>query len=142
MIAGTLKGIRFSAKASVVTCAVPRTYGVPDTYGERNGTDHDQKIDLRAAYQLERKYGGDLRIFPMDLRAEDGVTYLGTSRSVAVVGIGRSVEDAREVSLQGVGALNGPLRYRADIASTPDVARSRSHLIALRNAKMNARSRG
>src|SRR5712692_5571647 len=54
IIDGTLKSIRFSSRASVVTCSVPLDYGIP-------GVKHpqDERIDLRDAYGLEEKYGGD-----------------------------------------------------------------------------------
>ena len=130
MIDGTLRGIRFSKNASVVTCAVPLAYGIP---GADLGL--HERISLKAAYDLEKRYAGELRIFPMDIRREHGVTYVGTSRSVAVAGIGRSVEDAREISLAGVRAVDGPLRSRSDIASNTDVARSRNHLMTLRRSR-------
>jgi phosphoribosylamine--glycine ligase len=129
MIEGDLRGIRFSNKASVVTCAVPRSYGtgIP---GAEGGV---VVVDLARALALERKRrDGRLRIFPMDLRLEDGKTRMGTSRSVAVAGIGPSTEEARESSLEGIIALGGLLRHRSDIASATDIGRSATHLRKLR----------
>ncbi len=130
MIDGTLKGIRFSNNASVVTCAVPLAYGVHGADQEKH-----EGIALDAAYRLEKRYDGKLRIFPMDVRSKDGLTYLGTSRSLAVAGIGRSVEDAREISLKGIRTLDGLLRNRSDIASESDIAGSRNHLRDLRKSR-------
>ncbi len=127
MIDGTLKGIRFSSDASVVTCAVPLAYGTDGT--ENLGR---TRIDLKRVHALEKRYDGKLRVFPMDVRSDGGVTYLGTSRSVAAVGIERSLEDAREISMEGVRALDGPLRSRHDIASRQDIRESLTHLRALR----------
>jgi phosphoribosylamine-glycine ligase len=130
MIDGTLRGVRFSRQASVATCAVPVAYGTLDSHSQAV-----ERIDLRRAYELEKNYGGKLRILPMDVRLEDGRTYIGTSRSVAVVGIDSTIEDAREISLSGIRELDGPLRNRTDIASKSSIEGSRDHLRSLRAAR-------
>lgn len=130
MIDGTLRGVRFSRQASVATCAVPVAYGTSDPHSQAV-----ERIDLRRAYELEKNYGGKLRILPMDVRLEDGRTYIGTSRSVAVVGIDSTIEDAREISLSGIRKLDGPLRNRTDIASKSSIEGSRDHLRSLRAAR-------
>ncbi len=129
MIDGTLKSIKFRSRASVVTCAVPLDYGIP-------GAKHseDERIDLSHAFSVEEKYDGDLRIFPMDVQRQNGITYMSASRSVAVLGIGKSIEDARQVSLEGVRSLHGPLRWRDDIGSETDIQRSISHMRTLTSA--------
>ncbi len=134
MLDGDLKGIRFSNKASVVTCAVPLNYGVGGTAkGKEEGA---VAVDLDPAYALERRHEGGIRVFPMDLRLEkaDGRTLAGASRSVAVAGVAASLDEARELSVEGVKALRGPFRYRNDIGSAPDIARSREHLARIRSA--------
>ena len=68
----------------------------------------------------------------MDVRLEDGKTLMGTSRTVAVAGIGKSMADARENSLQGIQALYGPLRHRVDVVSAGDIRGSAKHLRKLR----------
>ena len=126
MLDGSLRSIGFSGKASVVTCAVPRGYGIPETAAGEN-----ERIDLGGAYALQRARHG-LGVYPMDVRIEETATYLGTSRSVAVVGTLPSLEEARSLSLAGVDALRGPIRSRRDIASALDVGRSIEHMRALR----------
>lgn len=126
MSEGLLKGIRFSNRASVVTCAVPLSYGVAGAEPRA-----DEKLDLAAANALQKRAGGPL-IYPMDLTQRDHAVYLGTSRSVAVVGTGDSLENARRASLSGVDALKGPVRSRRDIASGRDVSKSVAHMRALR----------
>jgi phosphoribosylamine---glycine ligase len=127
MVDGTLKGIRFSNKASVVTCAVPLNYGTssPQPPGEA--------VNLDRAFALEKRHEGDLRVFPMDLRLDEtGLTVMGTSRSVAVAGIGASIEEAHGVSVEGVRALGDKFRFREDVGSEADIARSREHLRGVR----------
>ncbi len=123
---GTLKKIRFRREASVVTCAVPLGYGVegpPST---------SAPVELSAAYELSRKSGRKVRVFPMDVREEDGVSMMGTSRTVAVAGVGDTIDEARDRSLKAVRALSGPLRWRSDLASAADIRDSAVHLRALR----------
>jgi hypothetical protein len=57
---------------------------------------------------------------------------MGTSRSVAVAGIAPSVEEAHAMSVEGVRALGDKFRFRADVGSEADIARSREHLRGVR----------
>jgi phosphoribosylamine--glycine ligase len=138
MVDGTLKGIRFSNKASVVTCAVPLSYGgvpAPSSAGA--------VVSLDLAFALEKKYQGDIRVFPMDLRLDVGGirTLIGASRAVAVAGVAASLEDAHELSLRGVRAFGAKFRYRNDVGSAADVARSTEHLRRIREAKKGSSDR-
>lgn len=132
MLDGSLKGIRFSNEASVVTCAVPLAYGT----GE-GAVATEKAVSLDGALALETKRGGYLRVFPMDLRLDKsgGVTLMGTSRSVAVAGIAPSLSEAHEISVDGVKSLGRDFRYRTDVGSEEDVAKSRQHLEALRTGR-------
>jgi phosphoribosylamine---glycine ligase len=132
MVEGTLKGIRFSRKASVVTCAVPLGYGMAGASPGAGG-----RIDLDPAYALQGRTDG-LRVYPMDVALRPGGTYLGGSRSVAVVGVGESLEEARLISLAGVDALGGAVRSRRDVASKLDLRRSAAHMKKLRRLKVSA----
>jgi phosphoribosylamine---glycine ligase len=130
MVDGNLKGVRFSNKASVVTCAVPLDYGVASS--QRSP---DKAVSLDRALALEKKHDGDLRVFPMDLRLDEtGLTMMGTSRSVAVAGLAATIEEAQKISLSGVRALGDKFRYRSDVGSTADIAKSREHLHSIRKA--------
>ncbi len=126
ILEGKLKGINFRRQASVVTCAVPLSYGTRGA--QPHGGD---ELDLGGAYALARG-AANVRVFPMDVRLEGGASLIGSSRSVAVTGLGPTLEAARRASLRGVGSLVGPLRWRSDIGSGEDVRRSRAHLGSLR----------
>jgi len=92
-------------------------------------------VSLDGALALEKKRDGRLRVFPMDLRLDEGGrTLMGTSRSVAVAGLGSSTEEAHELSLEGVMALDGPFRHRNDVGSAVDIRRSKERLLAVRKA--------
>jgi phosphoribosylamine---glycine ligase len=126
MVEGNLKGIRFSNRAAVVTCAVPLSYGTGGPAAE------PVAVDLSKALAVSKKSKGSVRVFPMDLRLEGGKTIMGTSRSVAVAGLGGSTSEAHAASVAGVRALSGPFRYRKDVGSNADIERSRRHLRKIR----------
>jgi phosphoribosylamine--glycine ligase len=126
MISGDLKGIRFSNQASVVTCAVPLSYGAGGPAPE------PVAVDISRAVALSKKSEGRIRVFPMDLTLEGGKTMMGASRSVAVAGLGGSIGEAHDGSVAGVMALAGPFRYRKDVGSRADIERSRKHLKSIR----------
>jgi phosphoribosylamine---glycine ligase len=129
MVDGSLKGIRFSNKASVVTCAVPTSYGTGAPQAP------EEAVSLEGALALEKKRDGDLRVFPMDLRLDEtGMTLIGASRSVAVAGIAASLEGAHDTSVEGAKALGRKFRFRDDVGSDADVTKSREHLRAVRRA--------
>lgn len=127
---GSLKGIRFRREASVVTCAVPLSYGMG---GDKNAG--GQEIDITKANKLAIEHPGAYRVYPMDLRLEGGRTVAGLSRSVAAVGLGEDLEQARDRSLEIVRSVVGPVRWRGDIASGEDLARRAAHLDSLRLRK-------
>ena len=82
-------------------------------------------IDLSETYRLSEKYGDKMRIYPgsMELRDDNIVHTLG-SRTVCVVGIDESIQGAREISLNGIRSIDGPLRNREDIASEDHISKS------------------
>jgi phosphoribosylamine--glycine ligase len=130
MIDGSLRGLRFRKQASVVTCVVPKHYG---TFGSPQVSDGE--ISLAGAFVLQKKHDQNVRVFPMDVRVEGGRTVHGSSRCVAVVGIGDDPEEARNFSLRAVRQIGGELRHRTDIASKEDILRSCAQMERLRVGK-------
>jgi len=124
----TLTKLEFKEMATVVTYAVPMTYG-----GYRKRCSCDKRIDLTETYGLSQSLNGNLRVYPgsMELR-EDGKTYALGSRAVACVGLGDSIVSARGVSLDGVATIDGPLWNRVDIASNEHIQKSIGNMKALR----------
>ncbi len=83
---------------------------------------------------MTKKYGEKVRIYPgsMELRADKQIYALG-SRALCSVGIGGSIESAREISLKGLRAVKGgALWFRTDIALKEHIARSVEHMDRLR----------
>jgi phosphoribosylamine--glycine ligase len=128
MIEGNLRKVEFEPLATVITYAVPMTYG-----GFRTRYTGGKLVDLASTYQLAEKYDGRLRVYPgsMELR-DDGKTYIRGSRTVGCVGIGESIEEARKISLEGIRSIDGPLWNRWDIASKEHIQMSIEHVKRLR----------
>ena len=132
MSEGLLKGIRFSRKASVVTCVVPLGYGIE---GATAGAGDKMDLDRLTRSSSAPKASG----YSLWTSSCGGTgTYMGSSRSVAVVGVSDSLEDARLISLSGVDAFKGPVRSRRDIASALDIRRCADHMKELRGRRTSA----
>jgi len=117
-----LKKLDFEDKATVVTYAVPLEYG---GYAIYSGP---KKVDLSRAEKLKEKYGDNLRIYPGSMEVRNGENYALGSRTVAVVGIADTLDEAREISMEGIRKIDGPLRHREDIALPEYINRSRKHM--------------
>jgi phosphoribosylamine---glycine ligase len=93
----------------------------------------DMPVDLSAAYALTRKYGDKIRVYPGSMELRNNAAYALKSRVVGVLGVGDSVEEAREISLEGINAVKGgALWNRTDIASERHIAKCVSHMEQLR----------
>ena len=153
MVEGNLKGIRFSNKASVVTCAVPLEYGLPpaspsaaptsptvaagaagQAESARPSTSTVPSPSKRSSAATSGSSGWDLA-FEGGAGGGRGRVLMGSSRSVAVAGIGASVEEARTRSLEGIAALGKGFRHREDVGSAADISRSREHLRRIRASR-------
>ena len=62
-----------------------------------------------------------------------GQSYALKSRAVAVLGIGEEIQEARQISIEGVNAIKGgALWYRTDIGSEEHINESKKHMERLR----------
>jgi len=90
-------------------------------------------VDLSKAQVLAKKYGDKLRIYPGSMETRDGKNYALKSRAIGILGIGDSIEEARQISQEGAKALTGgALWNRTDVASKQHIAKSVSHMEQLR----------
>ncbi len=134
MIEGNLRKVNFKKKATVVTYKVPPAYGGYSTKfpDKVNKAEVDTAINLSAAEKLAIKKG-DLRVYPGSMELRDGENFALGSRTVAVVGIGDTIEEAREKSLEGISAIKGgALWNRNDIAVKAHIDKSVKHMEELR----------
>jgi len=136
ILEGNLTHIKLEEKATVVTYMAPPNYGgYASVFPDRvNISQVNQPVDLSEAEKLSIKYGDNIRVYPGSLEIrDDGNTYSLSSRSVCVVGIGDSIQAARDISLEGVRAIKGgALWHRNDIASREHIQKSIEHMNCLR----------
>ncbi|MDI6805270.1 MAG: ATP-grasp domain-containing protein [Candidatus Bathyarchaeia archaeon] len=132
---GNLTKIELEKEATVVTYKVPPNYG---GYAEAfpqlvNKNEVGKPVDLTKAYELTKKYGNKIRVYPASMELRNSETYALKSRAVAVVGISPSIEEARQISLEGINAIKGgALWHRTDIASKQHIEKSIRHIEKLR----------
>jgi phosphoribosylamine--glycine ligase len=136
ILEGNLTHVNLEKKATVVTYMAPPNYGgYASAFPDRvNTAKVNQPVDLSEAEKLSLKYGDNIRVYTgsMELR-EDGNTYALSSRAVCVVGIGDSIQKARDISLEGVKTIKGgALWHRSDIASREYIQKSIEHMRNLR----------
>ena len=135
MLEGNLNSVELEKAATVVTYKVPPSYGgyaeaFPDL---ANKNESRRPVDLTEAYKLSKKYGNNIRVYPGSMEQRDGETYALKSRAVCVVGVGNSIEKARQISLEGINAIKGgALWHRTDIASKQHIEKSIRHVEELR----------
>jgi phosphoribosylamine---glycine ligase len=135
MIEGNLSRVEVEKVATVLTYKVPPSYGgYADVFPSKvNMTEADTPVDLSAAYTLSKKFGDRIRVYPGSMELKDGKTYALKSRVVGVLGVGESVEEARQVSLEGINAIKGGgLWSRSDVASEQTIEKSIRHMKQLR----------
>ncbi len=67
------------------------------------------------------------------METNDGKNWTLKSRTVGVLGVGKTIEEARQISQEGAKAITGgALWNRSDIASKSHIAKSVSHMEHLR----------
>ncbi|UCE96613.1 MAG: hypothetical protein JSV51_03170 [Candidatus Bathyarchaeota archaeon] len=135
MIEGNLTKAETYRKASVVTYKAPPSYGgYKDAFPDKVDREEIGKpVDLVGAYKLGKKLEEEIRIYPASMELRNNEAYALTSRTVAVVGIGDTIRDSRELSLKGINAIEGgALWARSDIASSEHIQKSVEHMEMLR----------
>lgn len=134
MIDGNLRKVNFSKRATVVTYKVPPEYGgyasmFPYTV---NKNEVYTRVDLSSVENLA-KNSESIRVYPGSIELRENGNFALGSRTVAVVGIGDTIEDAREKSLKGIAEIRGgALWNRTDIAVKAHIDKSIKHMEELR----------
>ncbi len=135
MIEGSLSRVDVDKAATVLTYKVPPGYGgYADVFPDKvNKAEIDMPVDLSTAYALASKYGDKIRVYPGAMELRNNATYALKSRVVGVLGVGDSIEEARKISVEGIGAIRGgALWNRTDIASNQHIAKCVRHMEQLR----------
>jgi phosphoribosylamine--glycine ligase len=135
MVEGNLNKVELDEQASVVTYKAPPSYGgYLNTFpGKINREEIDRPVKLEKAYALRRKLKDRIRVYPASMELRDSGVHALSSRAVALVGIAETIQEARELSLQGADAVEGgALWNRVDIASGEHIRKSVEHMEKLR----------
>jgi len=106
--------LEFSMEATVVK------YIVPDSYPEKKANETKIEIDL--------KIDGNFEMYFADVFEKDDELYFGTSRGIAVIGFGETLEEAEKEAEKGVGSISGKVRYRKDIGTKELVEKRMQHI--------------
>jgi len=135
MIEGTLRDVATQKAATVLTYKVPPDYGGYSTLhsDKINKADIGTPVDLTKAQVLTQKYGDKIRIYPGSMEIQNGQTYALKSRAIGILGIGDSIEEARQISQEGAKTITGgALWNRTDIAAKEHITKSIQNLEQLR----------
>jgi len=138
MVEGNLTRIELEKAATVLTYKVPPNYGGYSSIFPNlvNKEEIGKPVDLTKAYELTRKYGERIRVYPASMELRDSEAYALKSRAVSVIGISENIEAARQISLEGIKAIKGgALWHRTDIASKQHIEKSIRHMEKLRRRK-------
>jgi phosphoribosylamine--glycine ligase len=135
MVNGNLNSVAMEDSATVLTYKVPADYGGYATaFPEKVDKQAvNTPVDLAKAQDLVKKFGDKIRIYPGSMELRDGKNYALKSRAIGILGIGDSIEEARQISQEGAKAITGgALWNRTDVASKQHIAKSVRHMEHLR----------
>jgi len=135
ILEGNLSRLELEKAATVVAYKAPPNYGgYADAFPQLVDEEEIGKpVNLTTAYKLNETYGDRIRVYPAAMEMRNGETYALKSRAVSVVGIGEDIETARQISMEGINAINGgALWYRKDIASKKQIEKSIRHMEELK----------
>ncbi len=101
----TQEHVQFEKKATVCLYITPQSY--PDAKNERG-----QLISIPV------EIPNNIHLFYGDVnQLDDGSVHLGGSRSIGVVALGKSIQEAQASALAFCQRIEGPIRYRTDIGT-------------------------
>ena len=138
IIEANLTRVELEKAATVLTYKVPPDYGgYANTFPSLVDKEEVYKpIDLGKAYELSKKHGERIRVYPASIKICDKQVFPLKSRTVAVLGISQNLETARQISLEGIKEIKGgSLWYRTDIAAKKHIEKSIKHMEKLRRRK-------
>ncbi len=120
MVDGTLGTVEFRRKATVVKYVVPEGYGVKSK--------SDVKVDVDEA-AINRE---GAEVFYASVNERDDGIYTTTSRTLAVLGMADSLEDAEALAEKALSYIDGEVFSRHDIGKKETVERKVAHMESLR----------
>jgi phosphoribosylamine--glycine ligase len=124
IIAGELDkiNIEFEPLATVCKYVVPEGYGLPADEG--GGPPAGARIEIGDV--------GRARLYYSSVDQKDDGLYLSSSRAIGIVGIAKTLAEARLIADEGVQAIKGPVSYRQDIGTDALIRKRVEHMKAIR----------
>ena len=123
IIAGKLDKLKIECEPLGTVCkyVVAAGYGLP---ADEGGTAAPAKIEIGDV--------GQARLYYSSVDKKDDGLYLSSSRAVGIVGIAKTLAEARQIADRGVRAVKGPVAYREDIGTDTLILKRVEHMRALR----------
>lgn len=124
IIDGTLDKLKieFEHKATVCKYVVPKGYGLPANHPDAAAS--KSKIEVGNV--------GKARLYYSSVdKKEDGL-YLSSSRAIGIVGIADTLEEASNITAEGVKAIKGQVAYREDIGTDTLIQKRIDHMNKIR----------
>ena len=115
---GNLKQRNVSFRREASVCK----YLVPDGYPERPATNEIVNVDEEAI----KKEGA--KLYFANVNAKNGNLLTTSSRTVALVGISNTIEEAEKISESATRHVEGRLRHRTDIGVAESILKRLSHV--------------
>jgi phosphoribosylamine--glycine ligase len=124
IIDGTLDKLKieFEHKATVCKYVVPKGYGLP--------ADHPDAASSKS--KIEVGDVGRARLYYSSVDKKDDGLYLSSSRAIGIVGIADTLEEARNITAEGVKAIKGQVAYREDIGTDALIQKRIEHMKKIR----------
>lgn len=110
-------------------------YVVPEGYPENPAK--GKVIDLGAVPVESEK----LRVYHASVEEKEGQLFLSGSRAVALVGIGKDLEEAQAIAESAASAVRGPVFHRRDIGTRQLIEHRIAHMRALAAGTVEALKR-
>ena len=120
---GTLKKARFSNEATVVK------YLVPKGYPDKPVKDIEVKIDEGSI----KKAGA--QVYFASVHEQDSKLLLGGSRTFAILGKGKTIDEAEHIAEKGCAYVKGDVWHRKDIGTKSLIQKRVKHMEELRGKK-------
>lgn len=121
IVNGSLDQLEVSFKSQATVCL----YVVPDGYPDDSAKNETLQIG-----QMPE----GVHCFYSSVNELDGQVMTTGSRSLGIVGLGNSIEEARQKALEGVAQVQGRIFYRTDIGTEELIARRTALMQSLRSS--------
>lgn len=113
---GNLIEIKFSKDETVVK------YLVPSGYPDKSKKDQKVMIDQNKIQETSA------HIYYSSVYAKDGLLYTSSSRSFAILGRAKSIDEAEKIAEAGCKCIYGPLWHRKDIGTKELIEKRINHM--------------